>query len=87
MFQIHFWYYKVHNNQNKVENIDIRCINCEKNWFIYEKYEYQLQRYNQLVCVEYSVTPCWYAMDNLKKTTFGIWYEKKSILDNRWSLV
>ena len=30
MFQIRCWYNKVHYNQNKVEHIAIRCINCGK---------------------------------------------------------
>ena len=30
MFHISCWYNKGHDDQNKVENIDIRCSNCGK---------------------------------------------------------
>ena len=63
MFQIVCWYNKGHDDKNKMENIAKVVVIMGKIWFIYEKYEYQLQRYNQLFCVEYSVTICWYVMD------------------------
>ena len=34
MFQIYCWYNQGHDDQNKVENIAIRCINCEKETMI-----------------------------------------------------
>ena len=34
MFQICCWYNQGHDDQNKVENIAIRCINCEKETMI-----------------------------------------------------
>ena len=49
MFQIHCWYNKGHDDQNKVESVVISCSNCGKNWFIYGKYEYQLQRYKATI--------------------------------------
>ena len=30
MLQMRFWYNKGHNDQNRVENIAIRCSNCGK---------------------------------------------------------
>ena len=45
MFSIRCWYNKVHDDQNKVENIAIRCSHCGKETMIYmdninAKYQY-----------------------------------------------
>ena len=68
VFQIPCWYNKGHNDQNKVENIAIRCSNCEKQTGLSMK----STNANHKDIIEYSVSPCWNVMDNMNKQTFGI---------------
>ena len=76
MFQIRCWYNKVHNDKNKLENIDLRCDNCVKETVLSMKN--MDKNYKDIITLFVLNTVLHHAGMSwiIKKQTFGIWYEK-----------